>query len=167
MEALIIGLTLEGLAQTDGDLGAVGKGGQNVLAAAAVLLGQSQNGGEHHHGGMLGAVTMVVIHIESVAEGAVDQSGRLRRCLVVAANGSGNRITIPQLTDSLQAGEAGVHMAGGNDIAQQVHNEHLGVVDNTLRQVFKLQAGTDLCDLLRKGQFLFHSFFPLLNQIWK
>ena len=118
MEALIIGLTLEGLAQTDGDLGAVGKGGQNVLAAAAVLLGQSQNGGEHHHGGMLGAVTMVVIHIESVAEGAVDQSGHLRRCLVVAANGSGNRITIPQLTDSLQAGEAGVHMAGGNDIAQ-------------------------------------------------
>ena len=167
MEALIIGLALEGLAQADGDLRTVGECGQNVLAAAAVLFGQGQDGGEHDHRGMLGAVTMVIVHVEGVAEGAVDQSGHLGGSLVVAANGSGNRITIPQLTDSLQAGEAGVHMAGGNDVAQQVHNEHLGVVDNALRQVLKLQTGADLCDLLRKGQFLFHSFFPLLNQIWK
>ena len=38
-----------------------------------------------------------------------------------------------------------------NEIAERMNLNHLDLI----------------CDLLRKGQFLFHSFFPLLNQIWK
>ena len=77
VEALIVGLALKGLAQANGDLGAIGKGGDYIFTALFVLLGQSQNSGKYHHRGVLRAIAVVVVHIEGVAEGAVDEGRHL------------------------------------------------------------------------------------------
>ena len=163
MEALIIGLALKGLAQADGDLRAVGERGNHVFAALAVFFGQGQNGRKYDNGGVLGAVAVVGVHVEGMSEGAVNHGGHLRSGLVAAADCCGDRIAVSQLAGRFQAGQAGIDMAGGDNIAQQIHDKHFGVFHHAVRQVLKLQTGTNFCDLLRKRQFCVHCFVPLFT----
>jgi hypothetical protein len=152
MEALVIRLAQERLAEADGDLGAVYESRQKLFAGLLILLGKGKKSGKHNNGGVLGPLAVVVVHVEAVAHRRVGQGRHLSGGLIVEADhrayGSPS-----QVHDGFNDPLAALHVLGGQDIADDIQDELFGVVDHILRDILILKLGADLRDLLGQCQF--------------